>query len=318
MARFKDFEPRGVIPAAILPFDDEYNVDPVNYKRHLRWLANVEGITGITMNAHSTEVHACPADEQVKILDITADEIGDEVPIVCGVYADGSAEAAKLAKAAEAGGASALLVFPPHSIFFLGGQRRPEMTMAHYREVAAATDLPIIGFHYADHYAFTKDTLLQLCDEIPTFKAIKDWSPPIRHEWNVRTLQNLPRPVNVLTTNSAWMMSSLTMGANGLLSGSGSVIADLHVALFNAIQAKDLAAAQAVNDQIYHTAQLYYSDPAADMHNRMKETLVQLGRIDSATVRPPLMKLSDEEINAVSRMIENAGLTREGGLAQAA
>ena len=56
------------------------------------------------------------------------------------------------------------------------------------------------------------------------------------HEKHIRVFQNLPNPVNVLTTHSAWLMSSLVMGANGLLSGAGSVIAPLQVRLINAVK----------------------------------------------------------------------------------
>ena len=38
--------------------------------------------------------------------------------------------------------------------------------------------------------------------------------------------------MNVLTTHSAWLLSSLVLGCNGLLSGSGSVIPDLQAQLF--------------------------------------------------------------------------------------
>ena len=51
----------------------------------------------------------------------------------------------------------------------------------------------------------------------------------MQHERQIRLLQSLPRPVNVLTTHSSWLFSSLVLGCNGLLSGSGSVIADLQV-----------------------------------------------------------------------------------------
>ena len=146
--------------------------------------------------------------------------------------ADGSHEAARIARMAEVGGASCLLVLPPHSIFMMGGQMRPEMSLAHFKTIADATDLPIIVFQYPASYAYPMDTLLRMIDEVPTIRAIKDWSPPMRHEQNIRSLQSLGRPVNVLSTNSSWLMSSLAMGCNGLLSGAGSVIADLRVALF--------------------------------------------------------------------------------------
>ena len=113
-------------------------------------------------------------------------------------------------------------------------------------------------------------------------------------------------------------MSSLTMGPNGLLSGSGSVIADLQVALFEAIQAKDLARAQRINDQIYPTAQCFYASPGADMHNRMKEALVILGRLPRAVVRPPLVKLSEGEIAGIEKALDDARITRDGAILEAA
>jgi 4-hydroxy-tetrahydrodipicolinate synthase len=118
----------------------------------------------------------------------------------------------------------------------------------------------------------------------------------------------LPRPINVLTTHSAWLFSSLVLGCNGLLSGSGSVIADLQAELFHAVQADDLAAAKRLNDRIYPLARVFYADPWADMHNRMKEALVLLGRLPRAVVRPPLAKLSRSEIDHIRAALVEAGL----------
>jgi len=108
-------------------------------------------------------------------------------------------------------------------------------------------------------------------------------------------------------------MSSLVMGADGLLSGAGSVIADLQSALFRAVQAKNLATAQKLADRIYYTTQVFYSDPFGDMHNRMKEALLLLGRIDGpAVVRPPLMKLTETEIARIAEAMTAAGIARDG------
>ena len=176
----------------------------------------------------------------------------------------------------------------------MGGQLRPEMALAHFRTIADACELPIILFQYplAGGLGYPFETLLRLLDEVPQIRAIKDWcNDPMLHERQVRVLQSLPRPVTVLSTHSSWLMSSLVMGCGGLLSGAGSVIADLQVALFEAVAAKDLARAQAINARIYPLAQAFYAPPFLDMHNRMKEALVLLGRMERAVVRPPLMKL---------------------------
>jgi 4-hydroxy-tetrahydrodipicolinate synthase len=313
MANGKDWQPQGVIPAVLLPFHADFSIDEPSYRRHLRDVAAVRGITALTVNGHSSEVHACTADEQREVLRITMEEIGGKLPVVAGIYADGSLEAARLARMAEAAGATALLVFPPQSMS-MGGQLRPEMPLAHFSTIAAATSLPLICFNYtlAGGLGYPHETLLRLVEAVPSIRAIKDWSgDPALHERNIRALQSLPRPVNVLTTHSAWLMSSLVLGCNGLLSGAGSVIADLQVALFEAVRADDLAAARAINDRIYPLAQAFYSPPFLDMHNRMKEVLALIGRLPAAVVRPPLVKLPADEIARLRRAVEAAGLGRE-------
>lgn len=318
-ARFNDWMPQGVIPAVLLPFRTDFSIDERAYRAHLREVAAVRGISAITVNGHSSEVHACTADEQHDVLRITMEEVGDRLPIVAGVYADGSLEAARLARMAEAEGASALLVFPPQSMS-MGGQLRPEMAVAHFSTIAAATDLPLICFNYtlAGGLGYPHETLLRLANAVPTIRAVKDWSgDPALHERNIRALQSLPRPVTVLTTHSAWLMSSLVLGCNGLLSGAGSVIADLQVALFEAVRAADLARARAINDRIYPLAQAFYAPPFLDMHNRMKEVLAMLGRMPPAVVRPPLVKLPPHEIERLRQAIAASGIGRDPSVSAA-
>ena len=318
MPRHKSYVPHGVIPAALLPFDADLAIDEASFRKHMRDLAATPGISGITINAHSTEVASCTFEEQRRVLELAQDEVGARMPLINGIWADGSLEAARIARMAADGGASALLVFPP-APFTLG--QSPQMALAHFKRIADATDLPLIVFQYplATGQGYPKDTLLELCEKVPAISAIKDWIGNVpHHEWHVRTLQGLPRPVNVLSTHSAWLLSSLVLGCNGLLSGSGSVIADLQSGLFQAVQKNDLAAARALNDPIEPLMRVFYADPFVDMHNRMKEALVLLGRIPRAYVRPPLIKLQPAEIAHIRQGLIDAGLLGTGARREAA
>lgn len=313
MTRFNDFVPHGVIPAVLLPFHDDFSIDEGSFRSHLRDIAAVKGLSAVTVNAHSTEVASCTADEQTRVLEITGEEVGGSLPIIHGVWADGSLEAARIAKRAQAGGSSALLVFPP-APFTLG--QNADMAVAHFKTIAAASDLPLIIFQYplATGQGYPMATLTRLLDEVPTIRAIKDWTPHVQqHETQVRTLQARSRPINVLSTNSAWLLSSLVLGCNGLLSGSGSVIADLQAQLFRAVNANDLGEARRVNDRINPIASVFYADPFVDMHNRMKEALVLLGRLPRAVVRPPLVKIKEPEIARIRDALIAAGLLDASG-----
>jgi 4-hydroxy-tetrahydrodipicolinate synthase len=320
MARHADYAPSGVIPATLLAFRGDLSIDETASRRHLRQVADTRGISAITVNGHASEVHACTFEEQRQILEMSLDECGDELPLVNGVYADGSLEAARIARMSETAGASALLVFPPQSMT-MGGQLRPEMARTHLATIADATDLPLIVFQYpmASGLGYPFETLLRLVEEIPSIRAIKDWSNDAAlHERHIRTLQGLARPVNVLTTNSAWLLGSLCMGPNGLLSGAGSVVPDLQVELFEAVQAGDLTRARAINARYAQVAEVFYAPPFLDMHNRMKECLVLLGRIDEAVVRPPLVKLDATEIERLAEALRLAGIGRNGAVPVAA
>ena len=305
MSHTNQIKLEGVIPATLLAFDKDFKINEKSSRKHIRDCAVIDGISALTINGHSSEVHACNFEEQKRILNFSLDEVGDIVPIINGVYADGSIEAAKIATMSEQNGASALLCFPPQSMS-MGGHLRPEMALEHFKRIAGSTDLPLICFNYpaSGNLTYPFETLLKLFETVPTIKAIKDWSnDPMLHEKHIRTFQNLSNPVNVLTTHSSWLMSSLVMGAKGLLSGAGSVIAHLQVQLYRAVKDKDLDKAQKVNDQIFPLAQAFYSPPFLDMHNRMKEVLVLTGKMDEAFVRPPLMKLSAKEINHLKQAV---------------
>src|SRR3954466_6277175 len=99
------YVPAGVIPAVLLPFQEDLSIDEASYRSHLRDVSAVEGISAITVNAHASEVASCTFDEQRRVLEISRDEL--KLPIINGVYADGSLEAARIAKMAEHGGAAA-------------------------------------------------------------------------------------------------------------------------------------------------------------------------------------------------------------------
>ena len=257
MAKQPGWVPHGVIPAVLLPFNEDLSIDEASYRSHLRDVCAVEGISALTTNAHASEVASCSFEEQRRVLAITVDEAGARMPVVNGVYAENALEAARIARMAHDGGASALLVFPS-GVFTFG--QRPEMAIDHFRRIADASDLPLILFQYplAGGQGYPLSTLSKILDAVPTVRAIKDWcSNPQLHERHVRLLQSR---------------------------------------------------SPAVNDRIWPTAEVFYSEPWVDMHNRMKEALVLLGKLPRATVRPPLAKLAPAEIERVRRALVEAGL----------
>src|SRR3989442_1168006 len=95
----------GVMPAKVLPFRSDLAIDEPAYRRHLRWLADTRGVTGIVANGHASEVSSLNRDERKHSLAIALDELGGTSPVIAGIYSDGTHEAVELARHAPAAGA---------------------------------------------------------------------------------------------------------------------------------------------------------------------------------------------------------------------
>ena len=305
-----DYRFSGCIPANLLPFTADLQIDVPAYKKHLRWLADTKGVTGIVANGHAAEVSSLSREERKRSLALALEEVNGQVPIIAGVYSDGTQEAIELARDARAAGASGLLVFPP-TIFMWGAQVKPDMVLRHFSTLADGIDLPLVVFEYplASGMGYSAETLAELC-KIPTVVGVKDWSNDIvSYERNLRALRASGRPVAMLSSFTMSLMATFLLGADGCISGMGSVAADLQAELLAAVGTGDLALAHRVNERLAPLVNVFYAPPFVDMHNRMKEALAILGRIPAAHVRPPLTPVSDDERHRIRLALRSAGLS---------
>ncbi len=303
------FKFSGAMPANLLPFNEDYSFDVPNYRRHLSWLADVKGVPAIICNGHASEVSSLTLDERQRALAIALEEVGDRVEIISGIYSDNTLEAAAMAREAEKEGASGLLIFPP-TLFMWGAQLRPEMVIVHFETIAEATSLPLIVFEYppVSGIGYKPETLARLA-QIENVAGVKDWSNDIvSFEQNLRALRATGRPVAMLSSFTMSLFSTYVLGADGSISGMGSVTADLHAQMFAAVQDGDIDAAREYNDQLEPLVRAFYAPPFVDMHNRMKEALVLLGRIDKAVVRPPLQRIPEAERESIRQALIRAHL----------
>jgi len=302
---------RGVIPACLLPFDERYEIDEKTYREHLRYLSSVAGVTAITINGHAGEVTSLTQKERHRSMRIAAEELSGKTPIICGIPFDGTMTAIEEAKIAKAEGADGLLMFPSCEFTAGGGTVHPEMVFRHYEKIAAAVDLPMVMFSYAAssdlHYPL--ETFVRLCREIDNIVCVKECTYDILfYEALYRELKGLKKDVALLTSFSKGLLASFAVGADGLLSGNGSIIPEYQVALFESVNRNDLFTARKIWDQMWPIVSACYSAPFTDMHNRMKYVAKKLGRFPCEFVRQPLLPLSQAERTRLDAAIVASGL----------
>jgi 4-hydroxy-tetrahydrodipicolinate synthase len=131
------------------------------------------------------------------------------------------------------------------------------------------------------------------------------------YERNLRIARSQSHHVSMLTSFSTHLLPTLALGADGILSGHGSVIAELQAQLFESFERGDSAGANAAYERIQFLTRAVYRSPLADMYTRMKEQLVMLGRLRLAVVRPPLPALGEVERDVLREALVAAGLLGE-------
>ena len=200
MPRHPNYLPHGVIPAVLLPFNDDLSIDERVVPQPLCAMSHRPKdsrrspsmrIRPRSPPARSTSSAACSTSRR------TRSATGCRWCTASGRTAVSRPRASRKWPRRAA---------PPRCWCFRPRRSRWARTPRWRSRISGASptpcDLPLIAFQYplATGQGYPKDTLLRLCDEVPTLRAIKDWSNNVpQHEWHVRTLQSLPRPVTVLT-----------------------------------------------------------------------------------------------------------------------
>ena len=291
---------RSVIPAALTPLDESLELHMADWRRHIAALAAVPGVTAIMVNGASGHDNTLTRDERRRLLAEALIAAGPRVAILAALRETKTETSlAPFAQDAAAEGADAMVIMPPADKADLEWDR----ARVRFDRALSASPLPVAIYQTA----YDTDTLVQLA-ALPRIFAVKEGSgAPAVFERNLRALRALNRGIAVWTTHSSWLLADLAVGADGLLSGMGSVAAELQVALAAAVERSDLAAARVVNDRLYPLTQAFYR-PGQDAHTRMKYALHKLGRVSTDRVRPPRQSVDAADRTRIERALRDSGL----------
>jgi 4-hydroxy-tetrahydrodipicolinate synthase len=304
----------GLWPATLTPFTEKGDVDETALRAHLLEVGLVPGVKAVVVNGHAGEMTSLSREERTAIVRTARVTLPPHVGVVAGVQSEDTTVACNLADDARDAGADAMLLFPP-CIFANGANLRPEMAFRFVETIADKSRLPIVVFQLsmASGLGYSTEILVRLCREIDSVIAVKEGGDAPRiFETNIRAIREIRRSITILTTNNTWLMPSLSLGVDGILSGMGSVAAPLLVALFEAVRLGDSTTARMINDRLFPLVEAFYRPPQVDAHNRMKTALCLLGRLPNAVVRPPLLPLPQSDVAAVRAALELAGISRNG------
>ena len=289
----------GVFPATTTQFNRDERLNVEATQRIVDALI-ADGVHGIICMGTVGENCSLEYAEKLEVLRTAVRQAEGRVPVLSGVAECTTALACRYAVDAQKAGAGGLMVLPA-----MVYKSDPLETMAHFRAVAKASDLPIMCYNNPVSYGvdITPAMFADLADETK-FVAIKESSE------NVRRITDLTNTCGeryqLLCGVDDLVVESIVLGAVGWVSG-----------LVNAFPAEnrllwDLAKAgrfdEAVKVYRWYTP-LLHLDTHVKLVQYIKLAMAETG-MGSETVRAPRLPLLGEERERILGIIRHAIKTR--------
>jgi 4-hydroxy-tetrahydrodipicolinate synthase len=203
---------RGVYPAVCTQFRSDQSLDiPATLKHVEAMLA--AGVHGLVMLGTVGENCSLEAHEKREMLKASIEHVRKRVPVLVGVAEYTTSLACRWAADAAKLGGDGLMVLP--AMVYKSDARE---TMAHFRTVAKATDLPIMVYNNPPSYGvdITPEMFADLADE-PRLACIKESSDNPRR---ITDIINLCGDRYVMFSGvDDLVLESILLGAVGWVSG---------------------------------------------------------------------------------------------------
>jgi 4-hydroxy-tetrahydrodipicolinate synthase len=292
---------RGVIPAVTTPLNEDYSVDHGLFAEQCRWMID-SGCTGVVPLGSLGEGATLLLEEKAAVLKTAVQALEGRAPVIAGIAALSTAEAVRLARAAQDAGCSGLMALPP----YVYSTDWREMK-AHIVAVLGATDLPVMLYNNPPAYKtdFVAEQIAELAAEFPNLEAVKESSGDVRRVMAIRAL--VGDRLTVLVGLDDAVVEGVQMGAQGWIGGLTNAFPRESVALFDrAVAGYQGGGDRAQLDALYRWfLPLLRLDTLPKFVQLIKLAQELVGR-GSARVRPPRLELVGAELDAARQLINTA------------
>jgi len=239
----------GVLPAITTPFTADGDVDHAFLARHARWMIDA-GCTGVVALGSLGESATLSAQDKLAVLRTLVEALDGRAPVVAGIAALSTDEAAFLAREAVEAGCGGLMVLPPYVYSTDWREMR-----AHVSAVIEATSLPCMLYNNPIAYRtdFKPEHVAELAAAHGNLVAVKESSADVRRIAAIR--HRLGARLSILVGVDDIILEGIAAGATGWVAGLVNALPHESVSLFELGLAGNApggsAATRAAADELY-------------------------------------------------------------------
>jgi 4-hydroxy-tetrahydrodipicolinate synthase len=234
-----------VLTAMVTPFHADGSLDADGAAELARWLV-AHGSDGLVVAGTTGEAPTLTDDETVQLW--LAVRAAVDVPLLAGAGSNDTRHSCELAARAAATGVDGLLIVTPY-------YNRPSQAgiEAHYRAVAAATDLPIVMYDIPGRTGrkISTDVLVRLANEVPSIVGIKDAAGNPGE--TARVIAAAPGDFDVWSGDDPMTLPLLAAGAVGVIGTATHWCGEVMAEMIAAFEKGDHARARELNASLFES-----------------------------------------------------------------
>jgi 4-hydroxy-tetrahydrodipicolinate synthase len=289
-----------ILTAMATPFDGDGALDLDGAVALAQWLV-AHGNDGLVLAGTTGEAPTLTDDEKVELW--RAVRAAVDVPLLAGTGSNDTRHTCQLSERAAATGVDGLLVVSPYY-----NRPSPAGLDAHFRAVAAATDLPIMLYDVPGRTGrkVATEVLIDLATDVPTIVGLKDAAGNPGE--TARLIAAAPDDFHVWSGDDPMTLPLLAVGAVGVVGTATHWCGEQMAELVTAFGKGDLDRAQELNAMLFESY-AYESREIAQFALAVKVVLRVLGK-PAGPCRLPIGPEPDGLEAEARGMLERLGALR--------
>jgi len=281
----------------VTPFDKDGAIDWAGVERLAQHLVDT-GHDGIAVNGTTGEAPTTKSSEKLEIIKVVKKVVGSKIQVLSGAGDNETAYTVEQAKRSQDAGADGLLVVTPYY------NKPPQAGIeAHFRAVAAVTDLPIMMYDIPGRTGveIESDTIVKLFESVKNIVALKDAKGNIAAtSWVIKRCG-----IPVYSGDDILNLPFLSVGAVGFVSVCGHTVGLQLKAMLDAWFAGDADKALEIHQQLLPVFTGTFRTQGAIL---TKAAMTLMG-LPGGTTRLPLVDATEAQIEQLRKDLTAGGVT---------
>jgi len=286
-----------LITAMVTPFSQDGSIDWDGVAKLAQHLVDT-GHDGIAVNGTTGEAPTTKSSEKLEIIKVVKSVVGKNVTVLSGAGDNETSYTVEQAKRSEDAGADGLLVVTPYY------NKPPQAGIeAHFRAVAAATDLPIMMYDIPGRTGveIESDTIVKLFETVDNIVALKDAKGNIAAtSWVIKRCD-----IPVYSGDDILNLPFLSVGAVGFVSVCGHTVGLKLKAMLDAWFAGNAPKALEIHQELLPVFTGTFRTQGAIL----TKAAMSLMGLPGGTTRLPLVDATQAQIEQLRKDLTAGGVT---------